>query len=124
MKHFTLHELGATDVKDFHQGFLDKLVELRIQVGMRFFVNSCARSEQHNEEIGGAIKSLHIFDKPKRANQTGCAAIDIRTTSRAFKVELVKTALLTGWSVGIYKTFTHLDRRIDLGEQQTIFKGK
>ena len=124
MKHFTLHELGATDVKDFHPRFIERLVELRIQVGMRFIVNSCSRSVQHNEEIGSSERSLHIFDMPKRANQKGCMAIDIKTTSKAFKVELVKTAILTGWSIGIYNTFTHLDRRIDLGEQQTIFRGK
>ena len=121
MKHFTLAELGATDVKDFHQGFLDRLVELRIQVGMPFYVNSCARTEQHNKELENSVpNSLHIFDNPKRGAK-GCMAIDIRTTSKPFKVELVKTALLTGWSVGFYKTFTHLDRRIDLGEQQNIF---
>ena len=120
---FKLSELGAIDERQFHPEFLNELVILRKNIGRSFIVTSCARSAEYNKKIGGVEKSLHIYDKPKRKGQKGCMAIDIRILDVDFKVSVIKSALLLGWSVGINdkKRFIHLDRRVDIGEQQTIF---
>lgn len=123
MKYFTLKELGATSEDQFHPGFLQKLDELRHQVGSPFYVTSGIRSKAHNADVGGKEKSLHIWDEPGYSGQKGSMAVDIAIKHPAFKLELVKTALLTGWSVGINdkKRFVHVDRRTDIGLPQAVF---
>lgn len=123
LKHFTFKELGATGRIDFHPDFLEQLETLRTNVAMPFIVTSCARTLSYNARVGGHERSLHISDKPMRENQHGCMAIDVAIQSREFKVELIKSALLLGWSVGINdkKRFIHLDRRSDIGLPQTVF---
>jgi uncharacterized protein YcbK (DUF882 family) len=123
MKYFTLYELGAESEGQFHPGFISKLETLRIGVERPFIVTSCARSQDYNKTIGGHPRSLHIWDKPQHERQKGCMAIDIHVLDMDFKVEVVKMALLLGWSVGINddKRFLHLDRRTDIFKPQTLF---
>lgn len=123
MKYFTLKELGAESESFFHTGFLEKLDFLREKVGEPFNITSCARSAEHNKIVGGATKSLHVYDKVSYKGQTGCMAVDIKSINPQFKVKLIETALLYGWSVGINdkRGFIHLDRRIDLGLPKAIF---
>lgn len=125
MEYFTLYELGTNNLNHFHDGFIDKLEFLRKSVGKPFYVTSCARSAERNKLVGGAIKSLHIYDEvayPERG-QKGCMAVDIKVQTPQFKVELIEKALLFGWSVGINdkKNFVHLDRRVDLKLPKAIF---
>ena len=125
MKYFKLEELGATSENFFHTGFLEKLDFLREKVNKPFYVTSCARSFQRNRLVGGALRSLHVYDVPAyhELGQKGCMAVDIKIQNPQFKVLLIETALLYGWSVGINdkKNFVHLDRRIDLGLPKAIF---
>ena len=123
IKHFTLSELGAKSEDDFHPNFLKELEILRVAVGMPFNVTSCARTAAYNKKVGGVPRSLHITDKPARTGQLGCMAIDVAVLSRPFKVELIKCALLLGWTVGVNdkKRFVHLDRRVDINLEQTVF---
>lgn len=125
MKYFKLSELGATDESFFHDGFLQKLDYLREKVGKPFYITSCARSMEKNKLVGGALRSLHVYDYPAyyELGQKGCMAVDIKCQNPKFKVELIETSLLYGWSVGINdrKNFVHLDRRIDLGLPKAIF---
>lgn len=123
MKYFTLDELRAKSEDEFHSGFLEKLDYLRDMVASPFHVTSCARTKAYNKKIGGSSRSLHISDKPVRDGAEGCMAVDIAVTSRVFKVNVIKTALALGWSVGVNdkKRFLHLDRRVDIGEEQTVF---
>lgn len=121
MRYFKESELGS--FTQYHPGFLQHLDDLRHQLGRSMFITSPARSEKHNKEIGGKPNSFHIWDFPKHPGQKGCLAVDVAVPDRKFKVELVKIALLLGWSVGINdkKRFLHLDRRVDIGLEQTIF---
>lgn len=123
MKYFTLNELGATTEAQFHPGSLDHLDDLRHHVARPFHITSGARTEKRNAEVGGTQKSFHICDKPQHTGQKGCMAFDIAIPDPSFKVELVKTALLLGWSVGINdkKRFVHVDRRTDIGLPQAVF---
>lgn len=123
MKYFNLDELGAISEDQFHPKFLQHLDDLRHQVATPFFITSGARTREHNKKIGGKEHSLHIWDDPQHFGQQGCMAVDIAIKHPAFKVTLVKTALLLGWSVGINdaKKFVHIDRRIDIGLPQAVF---
>ena len=40
---------------------------------------------------------------------------------KGYNLELIKCALDSGWSVGVAKTFIHLDRRDMVGLQPGIF---
>lgn len=123
MRYFTLSELGATSEDDFHPGFLQSFDDLRHHINSSFYVTSCARSRVHNSKVGGTNKSFHIFDEPQHKGLKGCMAADVAMKTPSFRVEVVKTALLMGWSVGLNfkKQFIHLDRRGDVGQKQTIF---
>lgn len=123
MRYFTVKELGASNEDQFHPEFLNHLDILRHQVASPFYPTSCARSQLHNAEIGGHKRSLHIFDNPQHKNQKGCMAVDIVMTSVEFTLEVVKTALLLGWSISLnFKdNYIHLDRRVDIGLTQRIF---
>ena len=89
-------------------GFGEKLLDLRISFGHPMKVNSACRSTEHNAKVRGAKNSFHICDTDR-----GCCAIDIATPTPAYRTKLIKLALEQGWSVGIAKTFVHLDRRTD-----------
>ncbi len=123
MKYFKLEELDATSESQFHPGFLQHLDDLREHLKRSLIITSGARSASHNSEIGGKEKSLHIYDAPQHAGQKGCMAVDIGIPDPGMKMELVKTALLLGWSVGINdkKRFVHVDRRVDIGLPQAVF---
>ena len=77
-------------------------------------VNSCCRSKAYNNLIGGDEHSLHIWDVPQHGND-GTAAIDIACAKAVDKYRLAMLAFRLGWSVGVAKTFLHLDRRGDWG---------
>lgn len=121
IKNFAFDELSPNDkAVSFAPGFLDALQRLRDAYGKPMKVNSCARSAAYNKKIGGHPSSLHVWDKPAH-NTGGCMAIDIAMTDSITRAELVMLALATNWSVGINRTFIHLDRRSDIGMKQALF---
>ncbi|MDA1333070.1 MAG: D-Ala-D-Ala carboxypeptidase family metallohydrolase [Bacteroidetes bacterium] len=119
---FTSSELACKDsgLIKLHTGFADHLRDLRLTIGYPMIVTSCCRSAEHNKAVGGHSRSLHVYDKPNHG-ATGTAAIDIKRGNAAFNTVLVQMALKSGWSIGVSKTFIHLDRRTDLGMSQNIF---
>lgn len=95
-------------------GFRGALNDLRHEFGEPMKVNSACRSPEHNAKIGGNLRSLHMIGNPGyvfngRALDT--CAVDIHTPDGAYRARLIRMALLRGWSVGVAKTFTHLDLR-------------
>lgn len=72
-------------------------------------VNSCCRSRKHNEEVGGAPKSFHIYDYPAWKILEGCAAIDVAYSSIFYRNKLARLAWSYGWRIGYNKHFLHLD---------------
>jgi len=94
----------------FAAGFLDQLERLRLRFGRPMQVTSACRSAERNARIGGHPRSLHVYDRPHH-DVGGCAAIDIAAGDGAYKRELAYLALDMGWSVGVSRSFLHLDRR-------------
>ena len=83
-------------------------------------VTSGCRSAIYNAQIKGHPNSLHVYDKPSHGAM-GTSAIDIKRPGGGDLSHLCHMALLWGWSIGIAKTFIHLDRRRDLGLEVRIF---
>jgi hypothetical protein len=102
-------------------GFLGMLIHLRTWVARPLIVTSCCRSKEHNTAVGGHPKSLHLTQNERSIN--GTMAIDISTTEWSLEVleEFENDARAAGWSVGIAKTFIHLDARILLGRSRGDF---
>jgi len=100
-----------------------ELTRLRIALAEPMIVNSCCRSRQYNEEIGGAPKSFHIYDYPAWRKLKGTAAIDIGFTKLFYRNKLARAAWQSGWRIGLSENFLHLDTGAISGcVQKTIFK--
>ena len=95
---------------EFEKGFLRDLTKLRRTVGFAFHVNSCCRCINHNYVVGGHPKSLHMMDNPHHGVDTCAIDISRKNISSERLAKLLTEALTSGWSVGIYPTFIHLDR--------------
>lgn len=123
MKYFKNSELAckSTGVVKLDSAFRDNLIWLREQYNKPMIVNSCCRSAAYNKQVGGHPNSLHVYDTPHHGTK-GTAAIDIHMPSGVDKAELIKLALAHGWSVGVAKTYLHLDTRTDsAGLPQAVF---
>lgn len=103
--------------------FERELLIYRETVGLPMYVNSCCRSEKYNAEIGGAKTSYHMFEGVEDGRK-GTLAIDIKIFNDAQRAVMQGVALNLGWSVGTYKNFIHIDRRVDIGKEQISFWGK
>ncbi len=99
-------------------GFIEKLDELRVSFGYPMIVNSCCRCPTHNENVGGKPSSYHLI---VNNIAKGTCAIDIKRKDYNYDAALIGAALDLGWSVGLAKTFIHLDRRGDYGAPRVIF---
>lgn len=116
-KELACKQSGVVQLAD---GFMAKLVMLRLAFGRPMFVTSCCRSALHNRNVGGHPKSLHVLEGNHGLN--GTAAIDIRVRDGVEARSLVKLALQEGWSVGVPSAgFIHLDRRDLAGLPSAIF---
>jgi len=91
----------------YEQSTIDLIQELRDELNIRFRVNSFYRCKSHNQKVGGGTNSQHLYGR----------AMDISTEGWKWsqRAKLVKGALNKGLSVGIYRSFVHVDNRI--GEQ-------
>ena len=116
-KYFSHNELAckATNKVILADGFGDRLDELRRLWDNPLYPSSACRSVIHNEAVGGAKNSFHIYNHPDR--DFGTCAIDLKhigsLASSADRWRFVMLAMTLGWSVGIAKTFIHIDRRSD-----------
>jgi len=123
--YFSDRELGSKDngVVKLDPRFADALLKLRETVKQPMHVNSCCRSLKHNKAIGGSSGSYHLYEGVDDGRD-GTLAIDISVKNDAQRAIFTKTALAQGWSVGVYKTFIHLDMRTAIGKDQVVFWGK
>lgn len=100
--------MGAKNVYNkMDETFLLLLDELRDRFGHPMHINSSFRTPEWNFTVGGAKNSQHL-----KGN-----AVDVKCTDAKLRALLVKEALGLGLSVGVAKTFIHLDNR----EQQIVF---
>lgn len=128
---FKAHELACpkTALVQFEPIFLAFLVTLRFTVDHSMTLNSACRTPMYNAMLEGAHKnSLHQTLNPIRKNKySGQAlmscAVDVKTRgwSNAKIKRFVRFAEELGFSVGIAKTFIHLDRRDLAGLSQHRF---
>ena len=104
LRYFSKDEfvMGTEEVYDkMDERFLMLIDDLRDNVKQPLRINSSFRSAAYNEGIGGSSKSQHLLGK----------AVDFYCTNSTLRAKLVKEALLLGLSVGVARTFVHVDNR-------------
>jgi len=105
MKYFSRSEFDCqeTGENEMSEEFLAILDELRDRCGFGFTVTSGYRSATHSAEI----------NKEKPGTGTHCQglAADIKVQNGVERRTIVKQALSMGMSVGVAKTFVHVDSR-------------
>jgi hypothetical protein len=126
-EHFTDAELAcrASGKVIMAPGFRSALNDLRAEFGEPMRVTSACRTPEHNASVGGNPRSLHMIGNPHYVfdgRPLDTCAVDIATPDGAYRARLIRMALLRGWSVGVAKTFTHLDLRTRYtGMPQQVF---
>ena len=110
MRYFGKHEFKMGDKNVFDKmdkEFLEVLDNLRECVNESLYITSSYRSEEYNESVGGSKNSQHL-----KGN-----AVDLFCDNGALRLKIVENALGLGLSVGVAKTFIHVDNRL----QQIVF---
>jgi len=98
---FDCQETGVNFMED---EFIKKLDHLREACGWPFVVTSGFRDTSHSAEINKANGGGY---------HTKGVAADIAVSNGKQKHDIVKHATAMGFSVGIAKTFVHVDTRMD-----------
>ena len=104
LKYFNESEftMGGVNVFDkMDTTFLRLLDSIREDCDFPFKINSSYRSEDYNKSIEGATRSKHLEG----------IAVDIHCTDSKKRSKIVYNALKYGLSVGVGKTFVHVDNR-------------
>jgi len=104
MRYFKIEEFVMGDENVFDKmdtDFLNILDNLRGLVGFPLTINSSYRSPEYNKSINGATHSKHMEG----------IAVDLHCTDSTKRAILVKGALDMGLTVGVGKTFVHVDNR-------------
>ncbi len=111
---FTDNELACRHcgVLKIAPGFADKLKELRLKLGLPMTITSCCRCPGHNKSVKGSPRSFHLTENAAYPTGGTCA-VDVKRRGADYDRQLVAVAIALGWSVGIAKSFIHLDRRAD-----------
>ena len=86
---------------------LDVLDTLRHLVAEPLRINSSFRSVDYNKSVGGSSSSMHLLGR----------AVDLQCNNGTLRRKIVKQALELGLSVGVAKTFVHIDNR----DKQIVF---
>ena len=119
--YFTKEELECKGTGELllDPNFVTQLRTLRHVLNAPMALTSACRSPSHNEAIGGHPRSLHLTSNPSHPTE-GCMACDVDRTKweEDFVEHFIDLAWELGWSVGIAKTFIHIDRRVDIGLKQ------
>lgn len=124
LPNFTRDELADPDTGEIrlHLSFAIHLPFLRLCWGEALVLNSACRSAEHNDEVDGHPRSLHLMTNPVHPTD-GCMAADIAwhewTDER--KRVFARMAWVLGWSIGLHDGFAHIDRRVDIGLTQEVF---
>jgi zinc D-Ala-D-Ala carboxypeptidase len=102
-KYFKIEDFDCkeTGENEISVDFIHALDQLRAACNFPFIVTSGYRSKEHSVEKRKAKAGTHA---------SGIAA-DIRVSGGAQRLAIVKHALAMGMSVGVAKTFVHVDIR-------------
>lgn len=110
MKHFDYNEFDSPDIP--HSGvnmdskFLDMLDDARSIAGIPFKINSGYRSEQHNEKVGGKLKT----PSSKGSSHMYGLAADISVKNSLDRFTIIDALIESGFNrIGIANSFIHVD---------------
>lgn len=117
LDHFTVAELQCPTSKELFlaPGFGECLDELRVAYDHPMPLTSACRSGAHNEWLKlrgykASDNSFHLIDNPKYVTG-GCCAVDMPRPIGSYLWLLISASTYRGWSIGIARTFVHLDMR-------------
>jgi|TARA_R100001086_G_C11724013_1_gene227729 hypothetical protein len=118
LKYFTEKELQCPsgEVVKLAEGFGQKLDKLRALLDKPMVLTSACRTSAHVNWLlirgyPASKNSFHLIDNPKYGTDT--CAVDVAVPHSEYRKELIKLALEEGWTVGVAKSFVHIDRRSD-----------
>ena len=118
LRYFTEEELQCPTGKvvKLAEGFGQKLDELRASLDEPISLTSACRTSSHVNWLlirgyPASESSFHLIDNPKYGTDT--CAVDIAIPHSQYRKELIRLALDEGWTVGVAKSFLHIDRRSD-----------
>ena len=118
LKYFTEDELRCPsgDVVKLADGFGEKLDELREALNAPMQITSGCRTTAHvnwllQRGYPASPNSFHLIDNPKYGTDT--CAVDVGIPDSEYRRDLIQLALEKGWTVGVAKTFIHIDKRAD-----------
>ncbi len=124
LPYFTEKELACqgSGVILLDDRFAARLPALRAECGFPLIPTSVCRTPEHNEDVGGHLRSLHLTENPVHPTD-GCMAADIywELWSKEKKLKFAQLAWCLNWSVGLHDIFIHIDRRKDIKLQQAVF---
>jgi len=105
MKHFRLEEFNCTHTNknEMDHEFLVKLDELRERVGFPFIITSGYRDATHPAEARKA--------EPGTGTHCQGIAADIKVSNGFERMNIVHEAIKMGFSIGVARTFVHVDDR-------------
>ena len=125
LKYFTEEELQCPSAKivKLADGFGQKLDDLRETLDRPMALTSACRTSAHIDSLlergyPASRNSFHLIDNPKHGTDT--CAVDVSVPNSEYRKELIKVALQEGWTVGVAKSFIHIDRRSDYTELPQI----
>ena len=125
LKYFTEEELQCPSAKivKLADGFGQKLDDLRETLDRPMALTSACRTSAHIDSLlergyPASKNSFHLIDNPKHGTDT--CAVDVSVPDSEYRKELIKVALQEGWTVGVAKSFIHIDRRSDYTELPQI----
>jgi hypothetical protein len=118
LRFFTEEELQCPSGKvvKLAEGFGEKLDQLRDMLDRPMSLTSACRTTAHinwllERGYPASANSFHLIDNPKYGTDT--CAVDVSMPDNEYRKELMKLALEEGWTVGVAKSFVHIDRRSD-----------
>ena len=118
LRYFTEEELQCPSGKvvKLAEGFGQKLDELRDTLNRPMSLTSACRTSAHinwllDRGYPASANSFHLIDNPKHGTDT--CAVDVAVPDSVYRKELIGLALDEGWTVGVAKSFVHIDRRSD-----------
>tara|TARA_R100000501_G_C2550811_1_gene65551 strand:+ start:148 stop:540 length:393 start_codon:yes stop_codon:yes gene_type:complete len=125
LKYFTEEELWcpSTEIVKLAEGFGQKLDDLRELLDRPMTLTSACRTSAHinwllERGYPASANSFHLIDNPKYGTDT--CAVDVSVPDSEYRKELIKVALQEGWTVGVAKSFIHIDKRSDYTELPQI----
>ena len=103
-KNFTTKEMKCPccDECDMDMEFMENLQEVREKCGFGFRINSAYRCDKYNAKVSKNTRGQH---------STG-EAVDIKTTDRYRRRNILREAMMCGYfkDIAIAKTFIHLGK--------------